>query len=44
VDLMLGKDVESADLPRTYRVSRARVERVREGDEVHVADKKGFFL
>ena len=43
VDMMLGEEAENIDLPGTYRVSRARIDRAREGDEVHVADKKGFF-
>jgi glycine/D-amino acid oxidase-like deaminating enzyme len=44
VDLLLGKEADKIDLPRMYRVSRERAEMARAGDEVHIADKKGFFI
>ncbi|KAG9234603.1 FAD dependent oxidoreductase-like protein [Amylocarpus encephaloides] len=44
VDLMLGKDAKEVDLPGAYRVSRDRIEKARLGDEVRIADTKGFFI
>jgi glycine/D-amino acid oxidase-like deaminating enzyme len=44
VELMLGVEERSVDLPGVHRVSMERVERARVGEEVREADLKGFYI
>jgi glycine/D-amino acid oxidase-like deaminating enzyme len=44
VELMSGNGEGEVDLPGVHRISRERIERARVGDEVAVADGKGFFI